>query len=64
MARKLSLEANEEELKELEVLLQNDPDLRDQEQILSEWWNTAEKYDHRQTEKAFNLFLERKVLHE
>lgn len=64
MVRKLSLEANEEELKELKVLLQNHPDLRDQEQILSEWWNTAEQYDHQQAEKAFNLFLERKVLYE
>ncbi len=42
IALKLSKEASEEELKELEELLKNKTDVQNQLQILFNWWNLNE----------------------
>ncbi|HMH24476.1 MAG TPA: FecR domain-containing protein [Puia sp.] len=59
IAKKLSGEASPEELKELERLLRNHPELHYPMQTITDLWNTASPNDQKAAEQAFTLHLDR-----
>jgi transmembrane sensor len=59
IAKKLAGEASPEELKELELLLRNNPELHYPMQTITDLWNPASPTDQRKAENAFNRHLDR-----
>ncbi|HZE85778.1 MAG TPA: FecR family protein [Puia sp.] len=59
IAKKLSGEASPEELRELERLLRNHPELHYPMQTISDLWNTASPNDQKAAEQAFTQHLDR-----
>jgi ABC-type antimicrobial peptide transport system permease subunit len=59
MARKLSGEATEEEIKELELLQQQHPEMTYSLQLLSDLWRTKTEKEETETEDAFSRHLTR-----
>src|SRR5258708_31695768 len=62
MARKLSGEATEEEIKELELLQQQHPEMTYSFQLLSDLWRSQSEKDQTETEDAFSRHLTRMAL--
>ncbi len=62
MARKLSGEATEEEIKELELLQQQHPEMTYSLQLLSDLWKTQTEKEETETEDAFSRHLTRMTL--
>src|SRR6202012_3823323 len=62
MARKLSGEATEEEIKELELLQQQHPEMTYSFQMLSDLWRSQSEKDQTETEDAFSRHLTRMAL--
>jgi transmembrane sensor len=59
IAKKLSGEANEEELKELEALLRENPDLHYPVQTIMDLWKSNTRFDQEEAHEAFKRHLER-----
>lgn len=59
IAKKLTGEASPEELKELEILLRNNPELHYPMQTVSDLWNSSSPIHQKQAEHAFNRHLDR-----
>src|SRR5882672_5763856 len=59
IAKKLTGEATPEELRELEELLRNNPELHYPMQTISDLWNPANPIDQQVAEQAFNRHLDR-----
>ncbi len=59
IAKKLSGEANEGELKELENLLRENPDLHYPVQTIIDLWKSNTHFDQEEAHQAFNRHIER-----
>jgi transmembrane sensor len=59
IAKKLSGEANEGELKELEKLLRENPDLHYPVQTIIDLWKSNTRFDQEEAHQAFNRHIER-----
>ena len=59
IAKKLTGEATPEELRELEILLRNNPDLHYPMQTITDLWKGTNSRDRKQAEIAFNRHLDR-----
>src|SRR5579871_6876979 len=59
IAKKLSGDATPEELKELETLLRNNPELHYPLQTISDLWRHTSPHDKEQAEKAFSEHVDR-----
>jgi transmembrane sensor len=59
IAKKLAGEASPEEVRELERLLRNNPELHYPMQTISDMWNSSEKPDKNEAERAFSRHLDR-----
>jgi transmembrane sensor len=59
IAKKLAGEASLEELKELERLLRNNPELHYPMQTVTDLWNPSSPTDQQEVEKAFNRHMDR-----
>ena len=59
MGKKLAHEATQDQLIELEVLVQKNPDAHYVIEILTLWWDLAEKYGKEEAELAVMNLLQR-----
>ncbi len=59
IAKKLTGEATPEELRELESLLRNNPELHYPMQTITDLWNSTSTHDKKEAEKAFTRHLDR-----
>jgi transmembrane sensor len=59
IAKKLAGEASPEEVRELERLLRNNPELHYPMQTISDMWNSSAKPDRNEAERAFSRHLDR-----
>ena len=57
MGRKLSDEATDAELEELDDLFTSDPELQYYADVLATWWKIAEQHGRQQAEDALNKHL-------
>src|SRR5277367_1142482 len=59
IAKKLAGEASPDEIRELERLLKNNPELHYPMQTISDIWNSSAEPDRNEAEEAFSRHLER-----